>query len=295
MKHRWIVLLFYVLIAGFLQLLSADHLSAPRVMLAAVSRDGGLVVGGLGVGRISKPGQIFVEPIAYLSESGEWQQLPCRADRDGTDFGPGCEQFGKEYLSKPHKYTVVSADGKGAAVRAKPSVLSECGHYTADGTYSGASITRSAIAASNPEIFSPIDAPKVLLRDGAAPVLRAVAALTPKRLESTRGLKAISLRLENQDLIVIKREYGDVPETAPIGERQSIFAIATMEGKRFHVLHWKENMQDEDEGIIGAIRLKNGHDFLITSVRDCEGQWFRVYGIKNGKLTRIFSGGGASC
>jgi hypothetical protein len=295
MKHRIIFLGLSMLLAGSVQLLSADRPLESQVMLAAVSRDSALVGGGIGLGRQLKQGHVFVEPIAYLSESGKWQQLPCQADRDGTPFPRNCEQFGKKYLSKPHTYTVVSAEGEGSVVSAKPAVLTERRFYTADGTYSGAAIKKSAIAASNPEIFLPIDAPKVLQPEATKPLLRAVTALIPKRLDSTKGLKVIAFRLENRDLFVIKREFGDWPETVNIGERRHIFSIGIMDENRFRVLHWKENMFDEDEGIIGVIRLKNGRDFLITSVHDPEGQWFRVYGITNGKLVRIFSGGGASC
>jgi hypothetical protein len=53
-----------------------------------------------------------------------------------------------------------------------------------------------------------------------------------------------------------------------------------MDGPNLNILHWKENAGDEDESLLGIIRLKNGREFLITSVRDPEGQWFRVYGIR---------------
>jgi hypothetical protein len=43
-----------------------------------------------------------------------------------------------------------------------------------------------------------------------------------------------------------------------------------MDGPRFTILHWKENTGDEDESMVGVIRLKNGREFLITSVRDPE-------------------------
>ena len=84
-------------------------------MLAAVSRNGAFVTGGIGPGRPSRLGHTYVEPIAYLTDSGKWESLPCGAGREGTQ-PKGCEQFGRQYLSKPHKYIVVSADGEGATV-----------------------------------------------------------------------------------------------------------------------------------------------------------------------------------
>jgi hypothetical protein len=268
--------------------------SKKRAMLAAISRDSALVTGGIGPGRQSKPGQAYVEPIAYLTDTGRWQSLPCGAGREGIQ-PKGCEQFGRQYLNKPHAYTVISADGEGTVVRSASVQLSECGNYTANGTYTGAAITRMAIAASNPDFFSHIDAPMALQREAAEPILQALATLVPKRLDSTKWLKVISLRLEGYDLIVVKREFGDLPETANVSERGFIFSVGTVDNGRFRVQYWKENSNDEEECILGVIRLNNGRDFLITSVSDPEGHWFRVYGIRNGQLSLIFSGGGWSC
>ena len=68
-----------------------------------------------------------------------------------------------------------------------------------------------------------------------------------------------------------------------------------VEPHRFHLLYWKQNTEDEDERLLGTIRLNSGHDFLITVVSDPEGHWYRVYGIRDGKLTQVYSGGGSSC
>jgi hypothetical protein len=63
----------------------------------------------------------------------------------------------------------------------------------------------------------------------------------------------------------------------------------------FQILYWKENVGDEDEVVVGTVHLTNGRDFLITTVIDPEGQWFRVYGIRQRKLVMVYSGGGSSC
>ena len=74
-----------------------------------------------------------------------------------------------------------------------------------------------------------------------------------------------------------------------------IFAIGKMDDGRFQIIHRKENVDDEDEDVLGTVHLKNGRDFLVTTVSDPEGQWFRVYGVRNVRLIRVYSGGGASC
>ena len=43
------------------------------------------------------------------------------------------------------------------------------------------------------------------------------------------------------------------------------------------------------------IHLKSGKDFLVNSVTDPESYFFRIYGIKDGKLTKVFEGGGGGC
>lgn len=54
-------------------------------------------------------------------------------------------------------------------------------------------------------------------------------------------------------------------------------------------------MDDESELVLGTIHLKSGQDFLVTTVSDSESQSFRIYGMKDGLLTRVYFGGGSSC
>lgn len=120
----------------------------PPVMIAAVARDLSALAGGIGSGNRTKSGTVGVEPVAFLTESGAWQAIPCK-----SGSGEGCEKFAREYLSKRHTYTVISSDGMGATVRTAPVTLSECYGYAGDGTYTGARITNSAIAASSSDPF----------------------------------------------------------------------------------------------------------------------------------------------
>jgi hypothetical protein len=52
----------------------------------------------------------------------------------------------------------------------------------------------------------------------------------------------------------------------------------------------------EPENFIGTIRLKHAEsDLIVTSYSHSEGYEFHVYGLRNGRLQRIYAGGGESC
>jgi hypothetical protein len=188
---------------------------------------------------------------------------------------------------------VISADGKGATVHAAPTTLSECYSYSGTGTYSGAPVTGSAIAASSLDFFGDALPPQRVDQKEGTAIRQALARLVPGRLDSTEHLRLFALRLEGQDMIVVERAFADV--AAASGRFELIFALGTMSRGRFQILHWKGNSEDEQERVLGTIHLKNGRDFLVTVVRDPESQSFRVYGIRDGRLAMIFSGGGSSC
>jgi len=134
-------------------------------------------------------------------------------------------------------------------------------------------------------------------RSRVCAVRKALSALIPSKLDSTAELRIYSVQLGGQSFFVIQRafqDYGSKPgyETARL---RLIFAIGAMQQGRFRLLHWKETVDDENELVLGTIHLTNGRDFLITTVSDPESQSFRIYGIRNGRLTLVYSGGGASC
>jgi hypothetical protein len=134
----WFLLMFFLMTSSQESMPTSSHHA--DAMLAAVSPDARML--GMSSGKGNGKGAAFVEPLARISSSGEWQSLPCFADRDGKKYAANqeedCSKFEREYLSKPHTYTVVSADGHGATVNAAPAALSECFGYTEEGTYSGA-------------------------------------------------------------------------------------------------------------------------------------------------------------
>jgi hypothetical protein len=286
----------WLLLANSLMVSSQHSLPSPAdgsdVMLAAVSRGHHTVLGMVPDEKIAK-GTTFVEPLARLTPSGQWRSLPCFADTDGKHYldQNACLKFEQEYLSKPHTYIVVSADGRGATIEAAPTKLDECFGYTGTGAYSGGQIQMSTIAATSVDFFADSPAPQVLSDAATKPVLKAFASAVPGGLDSTLDLKVFSLQLENHDLVLVQRSYVE-KAGKPL---MLIFAIGEMNQGHFQLLQWKQNTGDQDEIALGTVHLKNGRDFLITSTVDPEGQWFRVYGIRDGKLVMIYSGGGSSC
>jgi len=119
--------------------------------------------------------------------------------------------------------------------------------------------------------------------------------LAPSKLDPTLHLRFYSLQLEGKDLIVLQWSTADFIDKPQERSVKRIFAIGTLSQGHFNLLHWKQNTEDEDERILGTLRLKNGREFLVTTACDPESQRFRVYGIRDGKLTMVYEGGGSSC
>jgi hypothetical protein len=250
--------------------------------------------GGISSGRPMKPGTVGVGPIAWITATGDWKKIRCDEDQPAK-----CKDFDREYLSKPHTYTVVSADGKGASVHVERMTLDdECFGYGGPGTFSGGPIRYAAVATESTNIFANGDAAQSLAEQEAEPVRKALAAVVGNKLDSMKDLRVYSIRMEGQSLLVIQRafqDYVDKPSYDPHKEVYEIFAIGKMDQGRFHLLIWKENTVDENEQILGFIHLKNRRDFLVNTISHPEGDFFRIYGIREGKLALIFEGGGGGC
>jgi len=296
MKNLWSGLLVIASVAAFSQQIAPVPEQSDSVMVVAISRDSSILTGGIGPGQWTGRGTAYAEPIARLTQSGKWIDIPCGIAQEAhKESQRECRKFAREYLSKPQDYTVESTDGHGAMVHAAPSTLDECFEYRGTATYSAAVISNSAIAASFNDFFSDIASPQLIGKTDAVPILKALGAFVPKKLDSLQNLKLSRVNLENQSLVIVQRTYAQ-RERAKGGDLSKfIFAIGKMETGRFTLLHWKMNTDDEDERIVGTIRLKSGRDFLITSVSDPESQYFRIYGIRDGKLALVYSGGGAAC
>jgi len=265
-------------------------------MVVGVAHDDSVMGGGIGSSHLEALGKAGVEPIAWLTPAGEWKKISC-----DEGHSKECQKFNREYLSKPHSYIVVSADGNGATVHVERlSLDKECFGYGGQGTFSGGNIRYAAVAASLGEIFTKGDSARRLADHDAAPVRKALAATVGNKLDSTRELRVYSIRMEGQSLFVIQRafqDYASKPEYEPPNPStlDFILAIGTMKGGRFHLLFWKENTSDENEQILGLIHLKNGRDFLVNTISHPEGDFFRIYGTRDGELALIFEGGGGSC
>ena len=295
MNRLWSAVLLGVVVAAGAQPPVAPSSPDATVMLAAVSRDESMLTGGIGPSKWTGKGTVAVEPLAHLTASGEWSGLACSSSANDTSTGQrNCLEFAHEYLSRPHVYTVISADGNGAVVHAAPTTLDECYGYRGAGTYSGATIRKSAIAASSAEFFAESALPRVLPQREGVAVRKALSAFVPKGLDTTEKLRIVAVRLEGQDMVVVQRVFADI---ANMPERYKlVFAVGTMGGGQLHILHWKQNSVDEEEALLGTIRLKNGgREFLVTAVSDPESHFFRVYGIRAGRLIPIYTGGGFSC
>jgi hypothetical protein len=261
-----------------------------RIMVAGVSRDDNMFKGGIGSSKWTGSGTVAIEVIAWITPDGTWQKLPC----DYAD-PVKCRRFAHEYLTRTHTYTVVSSDGRGARVVAAPASLSECYGYDGVGAYSGAAITTSAIAADSDDAFADAPTPTRLTRKREPLVWKGVQALIPQQIDSIKHLRVFALRLEGKPLIVVQRSFADYASDSESERLRLIFDIGQIGDRGLTLVHKKANTEDDDERILGTVRMKNGREFLITAVSDPESQSFRIYGIQDGNLKIVFSGGGASC
>jgi hypothetical protein len=297
MKHLWIGLFSVISTVLYSQApTSAPSREANDVMVVGVAHDSSVMGGGISSSNLLAPGKASVQPIGWLTPAGEWKRIRCDPNQPKE-----CKRFDREYLSKPHSYTVVSADGKGAAVQVERMTLDdECFGYGGQGIFAGGKIRYAAVAAESTEIFSSGSSAKRLPDQDAEPIRKALAAKVENKLDSTKELRVYSIELEGRSFVLIQRAYQDFaskPSYKPNGSPNFnfILAIGTMHDGRFQLLHWKENTGDDNEQILGLIHLKNGRDFLVNTTSDPEGYLFRVYGIRGGKLALIFEGGGGGC
>jgi len=252
------------------------------------------LTGGISSRSNIEPGKTYIEVLAYLTPSGEWSQHPC-----AQSYNKACDAFAHTYLSRSHQYTVVSADGHGAAVKAAPVTLSECYDYTGSATFASGSVGDTAIAASDPTMFVKGTSATRLSSTEEARLEKALAPLIPGQLDSLDALRTYAVSLEGRRFVVVQRAYEDYASDkrfdTGMDHLKFIFAVGVLDGGHFKLLHWKENIEDDDERVLGTIHLKSGRDFLVTSSSDPEGQHFRVYGIRDGRLEIVFEGGGSSC
>jgi hypothetical protein len=301
MKHLWAGLFCLLSVALSSQAPGPSSAGdSSSVMVVGVAHDDSVMAGGISSGRQMAPGKVAVEPIAWLSSAGQWRKLSC-ADDDGPGPSLECQKFDRDYLSNPHDYTVVSADGKSAIVHVDRMALNnECFGIGGQATFSGGTIRFAAVAAESAAIFTDGNAAARLADSGAESVRRALGAAVGNKLDSTKELRVYSVPLEGQTFFVVQRafqDYASKPEyTHPnLPGLDMIFAVGAMKDGKFQLMFWKENTGDDNEQILGLIHLKSGRDFLVTSSNNPEGNSFRVYGVRDGKIVLMFEGGGGGC
>ncbi|MGC8549075.1 MAG: hypothetical protein ACP5M4_05185 [Acidobacteriaceae bacterium] len=273
--------------------------AAPQdgIMLTAVSRDDSVLIGGISTGIRTPQGIASVEQIAWITPSGLWQDLPCNYHWVTDADIARCRDFAAGYLGQFHNYTIVSPDGFGGSVQAAPAHLDDCYSFATRGIYSGQPLERTAIAASDPSAFLPSHPIQPVDALDYQKTLAAFAAASPVPLGTLAGIRLYRTQWNGHSLILVERSFTDFSSANPsvVPNVKLIFAIGEITRGKFHVLFWKRNTQDENEQVLGAVTLKNGREFLITSVNSPEAQFFRVYAMRNGHIEMVFSGGGSSC
>ena len=274
----------------------ASQESSKNTMIVGVAHDDSIMGGGISSSHFLPSGKVAIQPIAWLAPTGQWVKIAC----NGTDER-ACQRFDRDYLRKPHDYTVISADGLGAMVHVDRMELDhECFGFGGHGSFTGGPIQSAAVAAESGVLFAEGTSALRLPESDAQSIRKALAAAVGTKLDSTKELRVYSVSLEAHSFIVVQRafqDYADKPEYAPGSDTklEFILAIGEMSEGHFRLLHWKENTGDDNEQILGLIHLKTGRDFLVDASSDPEGNSFRVYGIINGKLSLIFEGGGGGC
>ncbi|HEY6447324.1 MAG TPA: hypothetical protein VIY53_12760 [Acidobacteriaceae bacterium] len=291
-----IPVVFAIVFSSLLALAQAPASQEPAVMVVSVAHDSSAGTGGIGTALPLGLGVANVQPIAWVTPAGEWIKIRCTVIRPDD-----CKDFDSNYLSKPHQYEVISADGVGAAVEVpKMSLDDECFGYGGEGGFAGKRIRFAAVAAENSSIFTSGQPARRVAEADAQIIRQALANALGSKLDSQRELRVYAMNLEGHSMVVVQRafeDYADKPDYQGSNAVQLhlIFAIGSMRDGRFHLLHWKENLEDEDEQILGLIHLKSGHDFLVTAISEPESNYYRIYGIRDGKLAMVFQGGGGTC
>jgi len=276
---------------------AAGAAPSPGIMITAVSRNESVLAGGISTGQWTPDGLAVVEPMAWLSPSGQWTDLPCNY-RWVTDADLGlCKAFAQSYLAAPHAYTMVSAAGFGGTLLAPPMELGNCDSFGTTAAYTGVVVEDGAVAASDPGQFLSPPALVPETNAGYGALFRAFAVAVPMPATRLLGVRFFHLTLDGQALVVAQRSFLDFANAGPSDAStvRLIFAIGEMQGRHFHLLFWKQNETEENEQVLGTVRLRNGAQFLLTSVNTPEAQFFRAYTVRDGQLRLVFQGGGYSC
>ena len=256
MRVAWLLLASPVFLGG--QSAPNGNVQA-NVMIVSVVHDSSITGGGNSSSNLLRPGEAQVDPIAWMTPEGQWIDIACSETKSAA-----CRRFDRDYLSKPHTYTVVSADGKGTSVVVPRMTLDqECFGFGWRGSFPKGAIRRAAVGAESGELFVEGSTARPLLDAEGAPNRSAFARRMGSKLDSTKELRVYEFSLDGRKLIAIQRafqDYADKPEyQAPNPPTLNwIFAIGEMDRGMFRILHLKDVEGDDNEQILGLIHLKNG-------------------------------------
>lgn len=244
---------------GFAQSLTGpvDQTVAPvrsdRVMVVAVAHDDSVLGGGISSSNFLPPGTAGVEPIGWITTLGDWVQLDCTGDKPEA-----CKKFDRTYLSRPHDFSVVSADGYNTTVHVQRMELDhECFGMSGAGRFSAGAIRSAAVAAEAADLFTVGASAHRLPESSASPMRKALAEAVGNKLDTIKEIRVYALNLDGHDLLVFQRAFQDwasKSEYAPpnkLPELEMIFAIGSMAGGRLRVLQWKENTADDNNRSLG--------------------------------------------
>jgi hypothetical protein len=279
---------------------TVDQIDTPgrseKVMVVAVAHDASVIRGGIGSSNFLAPGIASVEPIAWITAEGNWIQLDCTEGKPDA-----CKKFDRTYLSQPHEYSVISADGQGTTVQVKRMGLDqECFGVHGRGKFNAGAIRSAAVAVESADLFSVGASAHRLTEPDSAPMRKALAGAVGRKLDTTKELRVYAVELEGHALLIFQRAFQDWSSkpayaTPNPPEFEEVFALGSMDNGKLRILQWKENTGDDNEQILGVIHLRGGHDYLVSASTTPESNEYRVYGYRDGKLVIIFQGGGGGC
>lgn len=170
--------------------------------------------------------------------------------------------------------------------------LGDCYDFFSSATLDVKTIGDSALASDNPTWFDTSPA----IEPASAAEIRIVKTgllqLGPQKVRSSAGLRIRSVRLERNVYYLAERHS---TSHHPYG---IAFAIGRIVSGKFEILRWNDNGGEDGDTVetaLGAVRLVNGREFLLTMETNPEGRSYYVYGIQQGRLQIVFRGGGSSC
>jgi hypothetical protein len=176
-----------------------------RVMVVAVAHDTSVIGGGTSSSNILPPGIASVEPIAWITSEGNWVRLDCIDGKPQV-----CKKFDRTYLSQPHDYSVISADGHGTSVHVQRMELDhECFGMGGRGKFSVGAIRSGVVAAEKADLFSVGASAHRLPESDSAPMRKALAQAVGSKLDTTKELGVYEVDLDGHDLLIFQRAFRD--------------------------------------------------------------------------------------